>query len=85
MLHKYLHDESHVLEPQTIEIGRYLAYSEQPVAVVERGVRKLRSRWIPSVRVVWQHHKGQEATWESEEIMKKLYPQLFDETGMSVS
>ena len=85
MLRKYLHDESHILEPQTIEISRDLSFSEQPVAVIERGVRKLRSRWIPSVRVVWQHHKGQEATWEPEEIMRKLYPQLFDDTGTFVS
>ena len=28
MLRKYLHEESYVLEPQTIEIGRDLAYSE---------------------------------------------------------
>ena len=85
MLRKYLHDESHDLEPQTIEIGRDLSYSEQPVAVVDREIRKLRSRWIPSVRVVWQHHRGQEATWEPEEVMRKLYPQLFDKSGTSVS
>ena len=80
-----MHDESHVLEPQTVEISGDLSYSEQPVAVVGREIRKLQSRWIPSVRVAWQHHKGQEATWEPEEIMRKLYPQLFDEPGTSIS
>ena len=82
MLRKYLYDEFHILEPQTVEIGQDLSYSEQPVAIVDKETLKLRSRWIPSVRVVWQHHKGKEATWEPEEIMKKQYPQLFAEPGM---
>ena len=82
MLHKYLYDESHILEPQTIDMCRDLSYSEQPIAIVDREIRKLRSKWIPSVRVVWQHHKGQEATWESEDIMREHYPQLFTEPGM---
>ena len=62
MLRKYLYDESHVLEPHTVEIGRDLSYLEQPVAVVGRETKKLRSRWVPSVKVVWQYHEGQKAT-----------------------
>ena len=85
MLRKYLYDESHILEPQTVEIGRDLSYSVQPVAKVDRETGKLRSRWIPSVRVVWQHHKGQESTWEPEDIMREQYPQLFTEPGTFVT
>ena len=84
MLRKYLYDESHIMEPQTVDIGRDLSYSEQPVAIVDRETMKLQSRWIPSVRVVWQHHKEQEATWEPEEFMREQYPQLFTKSGMFV-
>ena len=70
MLRKYLYDESHVLEPQTVELDRDLSYQEQPVAIVDREVRKLRSKWILSVKVIWQHHKGSEATWEVEDVMR---------------
>ena len=81
MLRKCLHDESNVLEPQYVNISQDLSYREQPVAIVGREARKLRSRWIPSVKVIWQHHKGQDATWEPEEIMKSQFPHLFTTEG----
>ena len=28
---------------------------------------------------MWRNHKTEEATWESEEIMRQQYPKLFDE------
>lgn len=84
MLRKYLHDESHVLTPQSVDINEDLSYSKQPVAILGREMRKLRSRWIPSVRVLWQHHKEQEATWEPEQLMREQFPQLFNNEGMSV-
>ena len=38
---QYLRDESHVLEPQTVDIHQDLSYSEQLVAIVCREIRKL--------------------------------------------
>ena len=35
MLRKYLHDESHILEPQTVEICPDLSYQEVPIAIVD--------------------------------------------------
>jgi len=29
------------------------------------------------VKVQWRHHKGPEATWETEEEMRLKYPHLF--------
>ena len=54
-----------------------MSYVEEPIAVVDRQVRKLRSKKIPSVKVIWNHQSENEATWELEEDMKRLYPQLF--------
>ena len=34
---------------------------------------------IPLVKVPWRNHKTEEATWESEEVMRHQYPQLFNE------
>ena len=58
-----------------------LSYLEQPIAIVGRETRKLRSRWIPSVKVIWQHHKRQDATWEPEEMMRSQFPHLFATEG----
>ena len=32
---------------------------------------------VPLVKVVWQHHGREEATWELEATMRTQYPQLF--------
>ena len=52
MLQKYLHDECYILELQTVKISPDLSYQEVPVAVVDRQVRKLRSKKIPAVKVL---------------------------------
>ena len=44
MLWKYLLDESHVLQPQVIEVDSKMSYVEEPVAVKDQQVRKLRSK-----------------------------------------
>ena len=83
MLRKYLPDESHVLHPQAIEVDSQMSYVEEPIAVVDRQVRKLRSKEIPSVKVIWNHHGENEATWELEEDMRRSYPQLFQKGMLS--
>ena len=62
MLRKYIPDPSHVLAPHTIQPDEKLTYEEQPVAIVDRQVKKLRSKNINSVKVVWRNHLGEEAT-----------------------
>ena len=77
MLRKYLSDESHVLQSQAVEVDFQMSYVEEPIAIVDQQVRKLRSKEIPSVKVIWNHHSENEATWELEKNMRMLYPQLF--------
>ena len=54
-----------------------MTYVEEPIAILDRQVRKLRSKEISSVKVLWSHHGEEEATWKLEDDMRKLYPQLF--------
>nr|XP_025702560.1 uncharacterized protein LOC112803269 [Arachis hypogaea] len=44
MLRKYLSDPSHVLTPQAIELKDDLSFEEEPVAIVDRQVKKLHSK-----------------------------------------
>ena len=78
MLRKYMYDPSHVLEPQTVQLDENLCYQEEPIAIVDRQVKKLRSKEITLVKVIWRNHTAEEATWESEDIMRSKYPHLFE-------
>jgi len=77
MLRKYRSDPSHVVGASDIEVCPDLSYEEEPVRILAREVRQLRSKTIPMVKVLWAHHKEDEATWETEESMRTQYPHLF--------
>jgi hypothetical protein len=49
---------------------------EKPVKVVERSMKELRNKQIPMVKILWEHHGAKDATWETEEWVKKKYPEL---------
>ena len=83
MLRKYLPHESHVLQPQAVEVDSQMSYVKEPIVIVDRQVRKLRLKEIPSMKVIWNHHSENEATWELEEDMRRLYPQLFQKGTFS--
>ncbi|XP_059310096.1 uncharacterized protein LOC132061270 [Lycium ferocissimum] len=57
------------------------SYEEEPTAILDRDVRKLRSKEIASVKVKWENRPVEEATWETEADMRSKYPQLFAESG----
>ena len=77
MLKKYVPDPSHVFQLQTIKIREDLSYEEKSIEIVNREVKKLRNKEIPLVKVIWQNHRVEEATWEREEDMRQNYPELF--------
>ena len=79
MLRRYRLDPSQVVSSETIELRSDLTYEEEPVEILAREVKELRNKRIPLVKVLWRNHKTEEATWESEEVMRQQYPQLFNE------
>ncbi|WMV38355.1 hypothetical protein MTR67_031740 [Solanum verrucosum] len=46
--------------------------------ILDRQVRKLRTKEVASVKVLWRNQFIEEATWEAEKDMKKRYPHLFE-------
>lgn len=80
-----MYDDSHVLEPQSVEISQGLSYQTLPVAIVDRQVRKLRFKYVSSVKVNWQHHKDKEATLDLEDVIRYRYPHLFSDQGNSIT
>ena len=79
MLWRYRSDPSHVVFLETIELRSDLTYEEEPMEILAREVKELQKNRIPLVKVLWRNHKTEEATWESEEVMRQQYPQLFNE------
>ncbi|XP_070015007.1 uncharacterized protein [Nicotiana sylvestris] len=47
---------------------------EVPVAILDRQARKLRTKEVASVKVLWQNNNIEEMTWEAEKEMRKKYP-----------
>ncbi|CAN4093129.1 unnamed protein product [Withania somnifera] len=54
MLRRYVHDESHVIREDSVRIDENLSFAEEPVLILAREVRKLRSGEIPMVKVRWK-------------------------------
>ncbi|XP_073035222.1 uncharacterized protein [Primulina eburnea] len=77
MLRKYESDPSHVLDISEVQLDPDVSYVERPVCILDRSERKLRCKLISMVKVQWEHRGVEEATWETERHMRKLYPYLF--------
>ena len=78
MLRRYRFDESHILPVQDVQVQSDFTYDEEPKVILAREVKQLRNKQIPLVKVLWQHHGMEEATWELESTMKTQYQQLFN-------
>ena len=76
VLKKYLIDPSHVLEPPPLELREDLSLPVQPVTILDQQVRKLRSKKISLVKILWRSDQVEEETWELEEAMRRQHPQL---------
>ncbi|WMV36917.1 hypothetical protein MTR67_030302 [Solanum verrucosum] len=78
MLKKYMGYPLLIIPTKNIGIKDSLSYEEIPVQILDCQVRKLRTKEVASVKVLWMNQFVEEATWEAEEDMKKRYPHLFE-------
>ncbi|KAL0420441.1 UNVERIFIED_CONTAM: hypothetical protein Slati_3067000 [Sesamum latifolium] len=82
-LKKYYPDPSHILQPDTVELEEDLSYQERPIRILDKKIQELHNRRIPLVKVLWQNHGVEEATWEREDELRRNHPGLFNEpTGI---
>ncbi|KAK6160882.1 hypothetical protein DH2020_004263 [Rehmannia glutinosa] len=77
MLKMYIPDQSHILSYKSLNIRDNLTYEETPVRIVDKIEKELRRKKVVLVKVQWRNHTIEEATWEHEDEMRVLYPQLF--------
>ncbi|CAN6707511.1 unnamed protein product [Malus baccata var. baccata] len=76
MLRHYVSDPSYVIPPQPLEINLDLTYDEEPVTILDWKDKVLRNKTVSLVKVLWRNHSVEEATWETEDRMRKMYPRL---------
>jgi hypothetical protein len=68
--------ESHI-EEETIQIQKDLQYRERPIKILDSAVRKTRNSEVRLCKVQLSREGEEEATWESEDSLKREYPYLF--------
>ena len=81
MLWRYWSEPSHILSEQPFEIKENLSYIKEPIQILDTKMKQLRNQRIPMVKVGWRNHSTKEATWETEEYMRRNYPHLFQPLG----
>ena len=81
MLKRYHGDGNYIIRWDSVLLDENLTYEEEPVAILDREIRKLRSREIVSIKVQWKNRPVEESTWEKEADMHEIYPHLFTNSG----
>ncbi|XP_055814121.1 uncharacterized protein LOC129883491 [Solanum dulcamara] len=81
ILKKYHSDGNYIIRWDSILLDKNFSYEEEPIAIFDREVRKLRSREIASVKVQWKNRPVEESIWEIEADMCGRYPHLFIKSG----
>ena len=77
-LKKCLHVPEDQIPLEELTIKEDLTYEEFLVRILETAERVTRSRIIKICKVQWNRYTEDEATWEREEDLRKIYPQLFE-------
>ncbi|WMV20210.1 hypothetical protein MTR67_013595 [Solanum verrucosum] len=62
MLKKCICDPSLILPTESVKIKDNLSYEEVPVQILDRQVRRLRTKDVASVKVLWRNQFVEEAT-----------------------
>ena len=68
---------STIIPTEDTGIKDSLFHEVNPVQILDFHVRKLRTKEVALVKVLWRNQFVEEATWRTEEDVKKIYPHLF--------
>ena len=77
MLKKYTCDPSHVLPYAQNPLQPDVTYEKQSTKILAREVHLFHNNEASIVKVSWNRHIKDEATWELESKMYEKYPHLF--------
>ncbi len=78
---KYVHDPTHILHYEPLELQKDMSYKEFLVCILSRKEKELWNRTILYAEVQLSNHEDREATWELESSMKERYSHLLDKSS----
>ena len=81
-LQKYTPDPTPVVDWGKITVDTNGTFEEGPVCILDSRDYVLRCKTVLLVKVLWQHRRVEEATWELEDAMWATYPFLFEDEGV---
>ena len=81
MLRKCQSDTTSIVDLEDIEIQDGATYGKQPMKNLDTKEKVLHNKIIQLVKVLWQYHGLEEATWESELEIREKYLHLFATRG----
>ncbi|XP_070034656.1 uncharacterized protein [Nicotiana tomentosiformis] len=59
------HYKVRVVSVDDVQVTEQLSYEENPIAILDRQVRRLRTKDVASVKVLWRNNNVEEMTWEA--------------------
>ena len=80
-LRKYVADPTHILPAKQYEVEEDLTHPERPIRILDSREKQLKRRTIRHVLVQWSNHSEREATWELEDDIRQMCPELFKDSS----
>ena len=77
LLKRYVHDVSHVIEWNEIQVEPEGEFQIGPEHILDRRELLLRNHTIGQMKVQWKHLSPEEDNWELESNIQEAYPILF--------
>ena len=81
MFRKYNPDPTHVMDWGEITINTNGTFEEGPMRILDSRDKVFQRKTVRLVKVLWQHRRVEEATWEREDTIWATYSFLFEDKG----
>jgi hypothetical protein len=65
-----------IIDSQAIEIESDLSYTEHPIRILDTKERSTRIETVRMLKIQWNYHTEEEATWETESYLQHNFPDV---------
>jgi hypothetical protein len=76
-LRKCIKFSTEIIDSRTIEIESDITYTEHPIRILDTKERSTKKETIRILKIQWNHHTEEEATWETESYLQHNFPNFF--------
>jgi hypothetical protein len=76
-LQKCLRVPTEVVEVDALDLQPSLVYVEQHLCVLEKAENNVKGKKVKLVKIPWENHTEEEATWDPKDVMHEQYLEIF--------